>query len=69
MVGHTHEDIVQVFSIVYQKLRKGDIITIDELGYQTKEPYCLTPKIMLVESIDNIKTWLPFLHEETHRSL
>ena len=64
MVGHTHEDIDQMFSCVARRLLKHDAVTLKELKNEISQSY--TPEIEVVEldSIFDVKTWMEPVQED-----
>jgi len=58
VVGHTHEDIDQMFSCVARRLLKHDAVTLKELKHEITLSY--TPEIEVVElgSMFDVKTWM-----------
>ena len=65
MVGHTHEDIDQMFSCVARRLLKHDAVSLKELKKEIAQSY--TPEIEVVEldSIFDVKTWMEPVQEDT----
>lgn len=68
MVGHTHEDVDQMFKCFSSKLRKNDAITMDELQNLYLESYhsnkdkvlsnsCRNPRAYMVKRTFNYKKW------------
>ncbi|KXJ22492.1 hypothetical protein AC249_AIPGENE2579 [Exaiptasia diaphana] len=72
MVGHTHEDIDQMFSRISVTLRKSDAVTLEELKSIIRKSYHPTPMTSYVENHYDIKAWLyPYLavfenHSQPH---
>ena len=58
MVGHTHENIDQMFSCVARRLAKNDAHTLEALKEQIKVSY--TPPVLVEElsSLFEIKAWM-----------
>ena len=57
MVGHTHENIDQMFSCIARRLAKNDAHTLEVLTYQIEISY---PPFVLVEelsSVFKVKAW------------
>ena len=64
MVGHTYEDIDQMFSCVARRLMKHDAVTLKELKQEIIQSY--TPEIEVVEvhSMFDVKAWMDPVQEE-----
>ena len=58
MVGHTHENIDQMFSFVARRLAKNDAHTLEALKDQIKVSY--TPSVLVEELsfVFEVKAWM-----------
>ncbi|CAH3027411.1 unnamed protein product, partial [Porites evermanni] len=69
MVGHTHEDIDQMFSRISVALARTNAVTLDDLIQVIRGAYNPTPITCSVENIYDVKTWLrPFVPSLKHHS-
>ncbi|XP_070548740.1 uncharacterized protein [Ptychodera flava] len=57
-VGHTHEDVDQMFSRVSTALRKANSFTLPELMHNIHESYTPSIKVEEVKYLFNVKEWL-----------
>ncbi|XP_070568131.1 uncharacterized protein [Ptychodera flava] len=57
-VGHTHEDVDQMFSKIAEKLFRSDVYTISDLMSTVVDSYSPNINATLVGSLFNIKEWL-----------
>ncbi|XP_070553722.1 uncharacterized protein [Ptychodera flava] len=57
-VGHTHEDIDQMFSRVSTALKKTNSFTMQELMHNVHESYTPAIKVQEVKYMFNVKEWL-----------
>ncbi|XP_038063298.1 uncharacterized protein LOC119733986 [Patiria miniata] len=59
-VGHTHEDVDQLFSRIAEKLRHNDVYTLEELHEVVENSY--TPRVLVRQlfgsDLWDIKSWL-----------
>jgi len=58
VVGHTHEDINQMFSCMARRLLKHDAVTLKELKQEITLSYTPEIEVVEVDSIFDIKTWM-----------
>lgn len=58
MVGHTHEDIDQMFSCVSRRLLKTSAMTLKDLGETIKEAYSPSPEIHILNYLPDVKSWI-----------
>ncbi|KAL9965925.1 hypothetical protein ACROYT_G029792 [Oculina patagonica] len=58
LVGHTHEDIDQLFSRISIALAKQNAVTLPDLLRVIQSAYSPTPITCTVENIYNVKAWL-----------
>ncbi|XP_066266678.1 uncharacterized protein [Branchiostoma lanceolatum] len=60
MVGHTHEDIDQLFSRIGEHLRRRSAPTMDQLLVEVEESYTPRPKVTVLDpqNMYDIKQWL-----------
>ncbi|KXJ23124.1 hypothetical protein AC249_AIPGENE10502 [Exaiptasia diaphana] len=58
MVGHTHEDVDQLFSRISKRLSKNNACTVDELSSQIKESYNPEVNVISLRHLFNITPWL-----------
>jgi len=52
-IGHTHEDIDQLFSRTATHLRIRDAVTIEDLAKELRESYTPTPNVSIMRNIAN----------------
>ena len=58
MVGHTQEDIDQMFSCVARRLMKHDAVTLKELKQEITHSYTPEIEVVEVDSMFDVKTWM-----------
>ena len=58
MVGHTHEDIDQMFSCFSRHLNKRDARTLPELMAEMAKAYTPEPSNILIDSMFDVKKWM-----------
>ena len=58
MVGHTHEDIDQMFLCVVRRLMKHDAVTLKELKKEIAQSYTPEIKVVEVDSMFDMKAWM-----------
>ena len=58
MVGHTHEDIDQMFSCFSRHLSKNDIRTLPELSEEMKKAYTPNPSTIVLDCMFEVKAWM-----------
>ncbi|XP_033124318.1 uncharacterized protein LOC117122730 [Anneissia japonica] len=70
MVGHTHEDIDQMFSCVSKYLKKHRTVTLDHLQHAIETSYQkLTITTSVITHIFDIKDWIqPYLQDIRYHS-
>ncbi|XP_068687066.1 uncharacterized protein [Montipora foliosa] len=69
MVGHTHEDIDQMFSRISVALARSDAVTLDDLISVIRDAYNPTPIVCSVENIYDVKSWLrPYVATLKHHT-
>ncbi|XP_070578115.1 uncharacterized protein [Ptychodera flava] len=57
-VGHTHEDIDQLFSCISRHLKKTNIYTMDDMDRAVMNSYNVPVFVKHVEGVFDIKKWL-----------
>ncbi|XP_077869749.1 uncharacterized protein LOC144361813, partial [Saccoglossus kowalevskii] len=57
-VGHTHEDVDQMFSKIAGKIKKRNIYTLNDLLHAVTDSYTPQIKTKQLTSVFNIKEWL-----------
>ena len=73
MVGHTHEDVDQLFSCVSRKLRKVDAFDMPGLQQVIAESYKPEPLVKIINGLVNYRDWLAvhidtaFGHSDQHQ--
>lgn len=73
MVGHTHEDVDQLFSRISQRLARNDAHTIADLSDEIKRSYTPSPVVEQIRRLFDIKTVVSDLlndvsgHSEPHQ--
>lgn len=69
MVGHTREDIDQMFSRIAEALRRSNAVTLDQLRNVIHNSYTPSPSTIYRENIFDIKSWLrPYIATLKHHS-
>ena len=58
IVGHTHEDVDQLFSRFSTYLRRNDVLTMESLTSALEKSYTPRPIAIIVENMPNVSTWL-----------
>ncbi|XP_070547237.1 uncharacterized protein [Ptychodera flava] len=58
LVGHTHEDIDQLFSCISRHLKKTNIYTMDDMERAVMNSYNVPVFVKHVEGVFDIKKWL-----------
>ena len=58
LVGHTHEDIDQMFSSVAQRFSQHDAKTLPELLEENKDSYTLRVAVERLSAIFDVKEWM-----------
>ena len=64
MVGHTHEDIDQMFLCVVRRLMKHDAVTLKELKKEIAQSYTPEIKVVEVDSMFDMKAWMEPVQED-----
>ena len=64
VVGHTHEDIDQMFSCVARRLIKHDALTLKELKKEIAESYTPEIDVKEVDCMFDVKTWMEPVQQE-----
>ncbi|KAK2549232.1 hypothetical protein P5673_030338 [Acropora cervicornis] len=58
LVGHTHEDVDQMFSRISESLKKEDTTTLKALRILINDSYTPNPSTMYVHNIYDMKSWI-----------
>ena len=58
VVGHTHEDIDQMFSCYARRLSKHDAKTLPELMEEIQASFSPSVKVKLLQSLFDVKGWM-----------
>ena len=58
VVGHTHEDIDQMFSCFSRHLSKKDARTLPELLGEMQKAYTPQPKNIYMDCMFDVQTWM-----------
>ena len=73
MVGHTHEDVDQMFSCVSRRIRTANVATLPQLKDLIGASYKPSPNVLILRSIFNTRDWLlphidaTFGHSDQHQ--
>lgn len=66
-VGHTHEDIDQLFSCISRRLKHRNALTISDLVQVLSESFTPVPIVLNIDSVVDTKSWMqsvtPALHD------
>ncbi|KAJ7371600.1 hypothetical protein OS493_024276 [Desmophyllum pertusum] len=63
MVGHTHEDIDQMFLCVARRLLKKDALTLEQLKEEITESYTLHVEVHSLDAMFDVKAWMEEAHD------